>query len=91
MKYKLIRLIATWFFCGVVLSGLSYSVAVITAVPAYAADCTPHCSAFLMGAQAICDGLHGGLYSFECPLSGNNNYYYYECNDGYAVESFCEN
>ncbi|HET8925252.1 MAG TPA: hypothetical protein VFN26_19880 [Candidatus Acidoferrum sp.] len=90
MHSKWVKIAVISLFCAVVVSGLSYGVLVLTAIPAYAADCTPHCPTLDQYAIATCH-FHGGLATFQCPLPGNNNYYFFRCNDGYQEEPFCAN
>jgi len=86
-----VKRLCTWFLCGVALLCLSYSVVAFTSSPAYAAACGPHCPLIEEEETTFCKAGHGGLAVFECPVSGNPDYFFFECKDGYNGQVYCEN
>jgi hypothetical protein len=91
MKSKLARRIGMWLFGGVVSCGLAYSIAVLTARPAYAATCTPQeCSLWESEVTEWCDNFYGGLKTFLCPYPLDPSEYYFVCNDGNYGTGLCD-
>jgi hypothetical protein len=85
--------VGLWVLIAVVTAGLGYSMAVISAPPAYADTvCEPE-DCVIVGhiAKSVCLS-HAGVNFVSCPENASlpNNYLIF-CNDGYGTGSDCSN
>jgi hypothetical protein len=84
MNSKVIRRAGMWLSCAVLMAGLGYSVAVLTAQPAYAGSICEADDCTLVNqtlAPQLCQQ-HGGVQSVDC-VPGSD-YFQVFCNDGYT-------
>ncbi len=73
MKNKSIARIGKRFGGAVVAGSFLYSIVVLTAIPAYAVNCTPdRCAAISQGADILCErNGFGHVVSVTCPIPGH--------------------
>jgi hypothetical protein len=93
MNNKRLVSAAKWCLSGVIICGLSYSIATLTAIRAYADDsCTPaECQAAPGAGQFICNSIHAGTFKYDvCPWPGNPDRVLYVCSNG-STTAECAN
>jgi hypothetical protein len=90
MKRKMIWNVGRWVLYAAVLTGLAYSVIVVTAPPALAFNCTPsECSNIAANAENIClEFGYGNVTHVYCPInSGDPGQYEIHCQYGIIVDN----